>query len=117
MFRKKIDMNLVRKNARLSARLRKVLSAASPQSKPDLISGIAVDLADFSEIGEEHNRRLKELSQMQFPRDRERLEDLIYEFDVRLVMHAEWHARHLKRRLAKLKLDLEQELKTRAKRH
>jgi hypothetical protein len=106
MFRTKIDRPLVRKTVRLSARLRKVFTAASPTSTADLVSGIAVDLADFWEIGVEHQRRIQELLNMKFPKDAKRLEDMLYEFDIRLVMHAEWHAKHLKRLLAKFKNNL-----------
>jgi hypothetical protein len=55
--RPRVNRSLIRKNIRLSARLRKVLAAASPDSSKNLISGIAVDLADFWEIGDEHRRR------------------------------------------------------------
>lgn len=107
MFHKKVDQQLIRKNVRLSQHLFRILATASPQSTANLISGIAVDLADFVEIGEEHRRRVQELSKMKFPKDKKRFEDLLYEFEIRLVVHAEWHTRHLKRRLAKLKHDLE----------
>lgn len=106
MFRQKIDQTLIRRNVRLSARLCNVLGAASPNSTVDLVSGIAVDLADFWEIGEEHRQRVKKLLNMKFPKDRKRLEEMLYELDIRLVMHAEWHAKHLKKRLAKFKHDL-----------
>src|SRR5438309_11578011 len=59
------NRSLIRRNTRLSARLRKVLAAASPESSVNLISGIAVDLADFCEIGDEHRRRIKQLLAMQ----------------------------------------------------
>jgi hypothetical protein len=102
----KIDRNLIRKNVRLCARLRNILGAASPQSTVNLIGGIAVDLADFWGIGEEHKLRVKELLEMRFPKDRKRFEDMLYEFEIGLVMHAEWHAKHLRRRLEKMKKDL-----------
>src|SRR5579859_2643836 len=73
MFHQKVQKSRIRRNARLSARLRKVLSAASPDSATNLVSGIAVDLADFWEIGEEHRQRVKQLLKMKFPRDRNRL--------------------------------------------
>jgi len=101
-----IDKTLVRKYKKLYAQLVKVLSSASPKSTQDLISGIAVDLADFQEIAVEHQRRVKKFSQMHFPEDQEQFIDMLYEFEIRLVMHAEWHAKHLKARLAKLKRDL-----------
>jgi hypothetical protein len=104
-----IDRKLIRKNVKLSANLGKVLAAASPRSTEYLRSGIAVDLADFWEIGEEHRRRIKELSAMRFPKDKQRFIDMLYEFEVRLVIHAEYHAKLLKRRLVRLKRDLELE--------
>jgi hypothetical protein len=106
MFHHKVNRALLHKNARLSAKLRKILTAASPESKLDLVSGIAVDLADFWEIGEEHQRRVKKLLNMRFPKDKKHLEDMLYEFDVHLVIHAEWHAKHLKKLLKKFRQDL-----------
>ncbi len=101
-----VDTKLIRQNGKLTKKLSKVLAAASPKSTRYLISGIAVDLADFWEIAIEHERRVKELSRMRFPRDRKRFVEMLYEFEIRLVMHADWHARYLKRRLTKLKRDL-----------
>jgi hypothetical protein len=101
-----IDKKLIRKNVKLSGDLGKILRDASPHSTEYLLSGIAVDLADFWEIGIEHRRRLQELSGMKFPKDKDRFIDMLYEFEIRLVMHAEYHARLLKRRLTRLKRDL-----------
>jgi hypothetical protein len=101
-----IDQDLIRKNKKLSSELFKVLAVASPKSAVDLISGLAVDLADFWEIGEEHRQRIRELRNMRFPRDRQRFENMLYDLQIRLVWHAEWHAKHLKRRLEQLKVDL-----------
>ena len=106
--RPRVNRNLIDRNIRLSARLRKVLMAASPESSKNLISGIAVDLADFWEIGDEHRRRIKQLLSMQFPKDKKRFEDMLYDFEIRLVIHAEWHAKHLKKFLAAFKKDLTQ---------
>lgn len=99
------NRSLIRRNTKLSARLRKVLAAASPESSLNLISGIAVDLADFWEIGEEHRRRIKQLLNMQFPKDKKRFANMLYDFEIRLVIHAEWHAKHLKKFLAAYKKD------------
>ncbi len=104
-----IDRKVIRKNVKLSTNLGKVLAAASPRSTEYLRSGIAVDLADFWEIGEEHRRRIKELSAMRFPKDKQRFIDMLYEFEIRLVIHAEYHTKLLKRRLARLKRDLKLE--------
>jgi hypothetical protein len=101
-----LDRNLIRKNVKLSKNLNKALTAVSPRSTEHLRSGIAVDLADFWEIGEEHRRRVKELCGMRFPKDKERFIDMLYEFEVRLVIHAEYHAKLLKGRLTRLKRDL-----------
>jgi hypothetical protein len=103
-----VNRSLIRRNTRLSARLRKVLAAASPESSVNLISGIAVDLADFWEIGDEHRRRIKQLLNMQFPKDKKRFENMLYDFEIRLVIHAEWHAKHLKKFLAAYKKDFTQ---------
>jgi hypothetical protein len=108
MFRHKVNRSRIRRNVKLSARLRKVLAAASPSSTMNLISGIAVDLADFWEIGEEHRRRIKQLLNMQFPKDKKRFENMLYDFEIRLVIHAEWHAKHLKKFLAAYKKDFTQ---------
>jgi hypothetical protein len=102
----RIDPGLIRKTQKLSGELFKVLACASPRSTTHLISGIAVDLSDFWEIGEEHRRRIKELRDMRFPRDRRRFEEMLYELQIRLVWHTEWHAKHLKGRLEQLKADL-----------
>jgi hypothetical protein len=102
----KIDGTLIRKYKHVRARLEKVLSAASPKSNPELISGIAVDLADFWEISVEHQRRIRSLSAIKFPRDQRRFVDLLYQFEIRLVMHADWHVKKLRPRLARLKRDL-----------
>lgn len=103
-----VDKTLTRRVVSLSHELNLVLSAASPKSKKDLISGVAVDLSDLWEIGEEHKRRIAKLLNMQFPKDKKRLEDMLYDFDIRLIYHAQWHLRLLKRRLARLKHDLRQ---------
>lgn len=102
----RIDRRMIRKVVNLSRRLNAVLSAASPRSTKDLISGVAVDLSDLWEVGQEHERRIAKLLKMRFPRDKARLEDMLYDFEIRLIYHAEWHLRHLKKRLAQLRRDL-----------
>jgi hypothetical protein len=42
---------------------------------------------------------------MQFPEDKKRFEDMLYDFEVRLVIHVEWHAKHLRKFLAEFKKD------------
>jgi hypothetical protein len=103
---KQLDPALIAKNGKLARRLSESLKTASPNSSEDLITGIAVDLADFWEIGEEHKRVLKKLLRMRFPKDKKRFENVLCEIDIRLVLHAEWHARALKIRLKKLRQDL-----------
>ena len=103
---KEIEKKLTRQNARISATLYDVLTNACPRSTEYLRSGITHDLADFWQIGEEHRRRIKELSGMRFPKDKQRFIDMLYEFEVRLVIHAEYHAKLLKRRLTRMKRDL-----------
>jgi hypothetical protein len=103
---RRIDRVAIRKNVKRSNNLLRVLAAASPKSSENLLSGIAVDLADFWDIAKEHQRRVKELSAMHFPRDKRRLENMLYEFEIGLVVHAEYHVKALKRRLAHLKRDL-----------
>ena len=102
----RVNKSLINRNIRLSARLRRALVAASPESSKNLINGIAVDLADFCEIGDEHRRRIKQLLSMQFPKDKKRFEHMLYDFEIRLVLHAEWHAKHLKKFLAAFRKDL-----------
>src|SRR5579859_1321423 len=102
----KIDGMRIRKYKVTYGRLKKALSAASPNSKGDLISGIAVDLADFWEIAGEHQQRVRELAKMRFPKDQERFIDMLYEFEIRLLMHAQWHVKRLKPRLTRIKRDL-----------
>lgn len=103
---KHTDRDLIRKNVKRSQRLFRVLKAASPRSSEDLLSGIAVDLADFWDIGKEHQKRVAELRGMRFPRDRRRFIDMLAELEVGLVTHAEYHVKTLKRHLARLKKDL-----------
>ena len=102
----KIDKTFIRKYQCLRAGVEKVLSAASPKSNPKLISEIAVDLADFWEISVEHQRRIRSLRAMKFPRDQRHFINMLYDFEIRLVMHADWHVKQLRPRLAKLKRDL-----------
>jgi hypothetical protein len=81
----KINRPFLRKYRDVYRRLEKVLAAASPKSKADLISGIAVDLADFWEIAVEHQRRIKQLTKLRYPRDRQQFIALLYEFEIRLL--------------------------------
>jgi hypothetical protein len=103
---KNIDKNAIRQNLKRSNSLLKILSTASPKSSKDLLSGIAVDLADFWDIANEHQRRVAEMSKMRFPKDKRRFENMLYELEIGLVIHAEYHAKFLKRRLSRLKKDL-----------
>jgi hypothetical protein len=103
---KEVERKLARQSAKLSASLYAVLTNASPRSTAYLRNGITHDLTDFWQIGEEHRRRIKVLAGMRFPKDKKRFIDMLYEFEVGLVIHAEYHAKLLKRRLAKLKRDL-----------
>ncbi len=91
----------IRANRKLTDCLRKKLAEAA-RLDVDVVGCVAVDLADIAQIGDNHRVRLKKLLNMKFPRDLEKLEGLLIEFEVDLLVHNQWHLNSLKRRLPKV---------------
>jgi len=100
---------MIKKNVRLANALRRKLEQASLGSI-EILSEVAIDLADIATIGEKHKRRLKELLHLQLPQDLEKLDDLLAGFEVDLLWENEWHLKSLKRGLPKLVRNLNQHL-------
>ena len=80
----------------------RVLQSALPDSDEELIGGIAANLLDLWETGQELDNQLKRLREMRFPEDREHLRrTLIWIEAIQLDMGAFWIS-HVKKDISKL---------------
>jgi hypothetical protein len=111
----KQKLGQVRNNVRLARKLFDLLSRASPHSSGDLVSGLAVDLADLVHVGQKHLRFVQELLKMRLPRDRERLcSALVVNSEVNLFFENQYHLRSLQKGLPRFLADI---CKRRSTRH
>ena len=69
----------------------RVVKEALPDTNPELIGGFFADLLDLWETGQTLDEKVKEICKMRFPRDRERLHDvLIWIEAIQLDMASYW---------------------------
>jgi len=74
-----------------------------PEASQDFLAGIAVDLADFWEIGEAHRVRLTTMLKLHGQRDRKRLAKLLTELYYRDVnAHLSYHVKSMGKTLPKV---------------
>lgn len=99
-----------RANVKLARLLREKIAEAS-LGDSEMVSSVAVDLADIAAIGEKHRGRLRDLLRLHFPQDLDKLEDLLVGFDVDLLWENQWHLRSLKRKLPRLLANLNQRIR------
>jgi hypothetical protein len=106
---------LIMRTVRLADQLRHTLAKACPNLPQHVVSALAVDLADVSEIGIRHDKYLQQLLKMRFPEDLDKAETLlIHWIDVELLFHNQYHLKSLKRQLPKALREISQELKNRS---
>lgn len=104
--------SLVKANVQLAQVVRNKLSESS-LGTPEELSSVAVDVADIVAIGERLRSKLRDLLKLRFPRDLEKLENLIVEFKIDLLWENQWHLNSLKQELPKLLRRLDRRLRGR----
>jgi len=83
---------------------------ALPGTDPELIGGFFADLLDLWETGQKLDEQLQELTKLHFPRDRERLHEiLIWISAIQIDMAAYWTG-EIKKDLPKLLKALDAEM-------
>jgi hypothetical protein len=103
------------RTVRLARQLRQTFAKACPNLPKDVVSALAVDLADISEIGERHKEYLRQLLEMRFPEDLGKAETLLVHWiEVELLFHNQFHLKSLKRQLPKALRGISRELKNRS---
>jgi hypothetical protein len=64
------DHALIRRSVRLMDRDIRVVKGALPDTNPELIGGLFANLLDLWETGQTLDKKLKEICNLRFPRDR-----------------------------------------------
>ena|SRR5579859_7758344 len=76
--------------------LRRLLRSASPKSKERDIRWVSIDLAWLCEVASNHQRHIRLLIKCSYPKDRERIENLLTEILVNLLSQGASHLSTLK---------------------
>jgi hypothetical protein len=85
------NRGLVRRSLRLMNGIIHALKKAAPNLPPELVGGFAANLLDLWETGQKLDERLRELSRLHSPRDRERLRDCLIWIDaIQIDMGSYW---------------------------
>jgi hypothetical protein len=103
----RIDARAVRRNVKLTDRIRRMLHDACPRCPKQLASSIAIDLADICAIGEKHRKHVKELLSLSLPKGNDRLGTILARIEVNLLFENDYHLRSLKKVLPRLWKKLE----------
>jgi hypothetical protein len=96
------DHALIRRSLRLMRRAIRVVGEALPDTDPELIGGFFANLLDLWETGQKLDKKVKEISRLRFPRDRERLYHILIWVDATQVDMASYWTAEVKKDLPKL---------------
>jgi hypothetical protein len=89
----------LQRNVRQANALRLILQAAAPRCHPDVVSAIAVDLADLARVAAKHQQHVRKLLTS---KRRSGLERVLAQIDVNLLFEANYHVKSLRKNLPKL---------------
>jgi hypothetical protein len=82
---------LIRRSVRLMRQAIPVVKEALPEADPEFIGGFFANLLDLWETGQTLDEKVKEICKMRFPRDLERLHDVLIWIDaIQLDMASYW---------------------------
>ena len=87
----------------IQLKLGSLLKQAAPRSKPRDVSWMSVDLAGLWEVGLNHKRHVRELLKCSYPRDREKIEELLTEMQVNLLSQGADHLKTLQKILPRVR--------------
>jgi hypothetical protein len=103
------DKDVIKRSLLLMRSCILAVEKALPNTDPELIGGFFADLLDLWETGQQLDRELKKLKKFRFPRDREKLYDVLIWIDaIQVDMASYWigevkkDGRKLRRALDKL---------------
>lgn len=94
--------NRIRRTVEIYKAVRRVLSRASPSSPARLVASVAVDFADLWAVGQNHTEWLRSIVKLRFPKDQDKLLDLLTEMEVNWLSEAANHVRSLEKDLPAL---------------
>jgi len=96
------DHALIRRSVRSMRRAIRVVQEALPDTDPELIGGFFANLLDLWETGQTLDKKLKEICNLRFPRDRGRLHDALIWVDAIQVDMASYWIGEVKKDVPKL---------------
>ena len=83
--------------------IERVLSRVMPEEEQDLVCTVGIDLADFWEIAEKHRLRVKELLELEGPKDKRKLAKMLSDLCYNdMYAHLPYHARSMRKTLPDL---------------
>lgn len=92
----------VKANVRLVNKIYSQLRKGSPLSSGEITGQLAVDIGDLIYVGRNHQKHVKQLLKMRFPKDGEKFLRLLAQFDVNLLFESQHHLASMKRLLPRL---------------
>ena len=95
-----------KQHVRFVQKIMKQIQKASPKSSRALATDLAIDLGDLASVAQKHLAHVRELLRMTIPRDREKFQTLLAQFDVNLLFEGQWHLKDLKRLLPRIIRDV-----------
>ncbi len=101
------DKDVIKQSLLLMRSCIAVVKKALPDTDPELIGGFFADLLDLWETGQQLDRELQKLKKFRFPRDREKLYDILIWIDAIQVDMASYWINEVKRDGAKLRRALD----------
>ena len=92
----------IKAHVRRANELRLFLQAAAPKCPPQVVSAVAVDLADLTNVASRHQQHVKELLSLTIHRRKSRIGRLLAQIEVNLLFEANYHVRSLQKNLPRL---------------
>lgn len=92
----------IKAHVRRAHDLRLLLQRVAPKCPPQIVSVVAVDLADLTNVAAKHQRHVNELLSPTTRRRKSRIETLLARIEVNLLFEANYHVKSLRRNLPRL---------------
>ena len=92
----------IKDNVRTAGKLRELLQEIAPNCPTEVVSAVAVDLADLATVASEHRLHVKQILELAEPITKSQIEDILAKVKGNLLFEAQFHLDSLKKNLPKM---------------